>query len=85
MAKENPQDRILNQLRKQKQPCHIHLMNGFLLKNAVIRTFDNFVVVLHTEDSKQMMLYKHAISSVTMTTPISLDMSAVISEVYENE
>ena len=72
--KENPQDRILNQLRKKKAPCIIHLANGFQLKNAVVRAFDSFVIVIETE-GKQMMLYKHGISSITMTTPVVLDAS----------
>ena len=37
MAKENPQDRILNQLRKKKVPCTIHLTNGYQIKNALVR------------------------------------------------
>lgn len=72
--KENPQDRILNQLRKKKVPCIIHLANGFQIKNALVRAFDNFVIVIETE-GKQMMLYKHGVSSITMTTPIALDAS----------
>lgn len=72
--KENPQDRILNQLRKKKAPCIIHLANGFQIKNALVRAFDNFVIVIETE-GKQMMLYKHGVSSITMTTPIALDAS----------
>lgn len=72
MARENPQDRILNQLRKQKTPCTIHLTNGFQLKNAVVRAFDSFVLVIQTEEDRQMMLYKHGISSITMQQPIPL-------------
>ncbi len=74
-GKENPQDRILNQLRKKKAPCTIHLANGFQIKSAVVRAFDNFVIVIETE-GKQMMLYKHGISSVTMSSPVTLDASA---------
>lgn len=73
MAKENPQDRILNQLRKQKTPCTIHLTNGYQLKNVIIRAFDNFVIVILDEDNRQMMLYKHGVSSVTMPQPIELN------------
>ncbi len=72
--KENPQDRVLNQLRKKKAPCIIHLANGFQIKNAVVRAFDNFVIVIEAE-GKQMMLYKHGISSITMATPVVLDAS----------
>ncbi|MDL2235559.1 RNA chaperone Hfq [Christensenellaceae bacterium OttesenSCG-928-L17] len=73
MAKENPQDRILNHLRKQHSTCTIHLTNGYQLKNAVVRAFDSFVIVIQSEDNKQMMLYKHAVSSITMTSPVPLD------------
>lgn len=73
MSKDNPQDYILNQVRKVKAPCTIHLMNGYQLKNVLIRAFDNFVLVLQTEERRQMMVYKHAISSITMSAPISLD------------
>ncbi len=72
MTKENLQDRILNQLRKQKLLCTIHLTNGFQLKNALIRAFDSFIIVI-VSDGKQMMLYKHAVSSITMPQPIALD------------
>ncbi|HWR22481.1 MAG TPA: RNA chaperone Hfq [Feifaniaceae bacterium] len=74
-GKENPQDRILNQLRRKKAPCVIHLANGFQIKGAIVRAFDNFVIVIETE-GKQMMLYKHGISSITMITPVALDASA---------
>lgn len=70
--KGNPQDRILNQLRKEKAPCTIHLSNGYQINQALIRAFDNFVIVIQCADQKQMMLYKHGISSITMQTPIVL-------------
>lgn len=77
MTKDNnPQDRILNQLRKQRILCTIHLTNGFQLKNALVRAFDHYVIVISLEDHRQMMLYKHAVSSITMNTPIQLDASA---------
>lgn len=64
-AQVSIQDTLLNQLRKQKTPIVMHLMNGFQIKNALIVGFDSFVVLLLAE-GKQMMIYKHAISSVTM-------------------
>lgn len=73
MIKENLQDKILNQLRKQKIPCAIHLTNGYQLKNMLIRAFDSFVIVILTEENTQMLLYKHAISSITIVQPISLE------------
>ena len=58
----NLQDAILNEVRKEKVPVTLFLMNGFQLR-GVITGFDSFVVVLVT-DGKQQMIYKHAISTL---------------------
>ncbi len=58
----NLQDAILNEVRKEKIPVTLFLMNGFQLR-GVITGFDSFVVVLVT-DGKQQMIYKHAISTL---------------------
>lgn len=63
------QDTFLNYMRKNKIGATIHLMNGFQIKNAIFYGFDNFVVVIEV-DGKQMMLYKHAISSITPAQPV---------------
>lgn len=65
----NLQDIILNGARKGKIPIILHLTNGFQLKGNV-SGFDSFTVVLNC-DGKQMMIYKHAISTITPFTPIS--------------
>ncbi|MCJ7688245.1 MAG: RNA chaperone Hfq, partial [Clostridiaceae bacterium] len=44
-------------------PIILYLTNGFQLKGNVIG-FDSFTVVLNC-DGKQMMIYKHAISTIT--------------------
>ncbi|WP_138205836.1 RNA chaperone Hfq [Haloimpatiens lingqiaonensis] len=59
----NLQDVFLNNARKNKIPVTIHLTNGFQLRGNV-KGFDNFIVVLNSE-GKQMMIYKHAISTIT--------------------
>jgi host factor-I protein len=64
----NLQDIFLNGARKNKIPVIIYLTNGFQLKGHV-KGFDNFTVVLDS-DGKQMMIYKHAISTVTPGKPI---------------
>lgn len=64
----NLQDVFLNNARKNKIPVTIHLTNGFQLKGNV-KGFDNFIVVIHS-DNKQMMIYKHAISTITPLRPI---------------
>ncbi|MBM7581439.1 host factor-I protein [Caldicoprobacter guelmensis] len=57
------QDAYLNQLRKERIPVTIHLINGFQLK-GLIKGFDNFIILFESE-GKQMMIYKHAVSTVT--------------------
>ena len=58
----NLQDAILNEVRKERIPVTLFLMNGFQLR-GIITGFDSFVVVLVTE-GKQQMIYKHAISTL---------------------
>lgn len=61
-ASINLQDLFLNQARKEKIALTIFLMNGVQLKGYV-KGFDSYVVVLEV-DSKQQMVYKHAISTI---------------------
>ena len=58
----NLQDAILNEVRRDRVPVTLFLMNGFQLR-GIVTGFDNFVVVLVT-DGKQQMIYKHAISTL---------------------
>ena len=58
----NLQDAILNEVKKERVPVTLFLMNGFQLR-GVITGYDSFVVVLVT-DGKQQMIYKHAISTL---------------------
>ncbi len=58
----NLQDAILNEVRKDRVPVTLFLMNGFQLR-GIVTGFDSFVVVLVT-DGKQQMIYKHAISTL---------------------
>ena len=57
----NLQDAILKEVRRDRIPVTLFLMNGFQLR-GVITGFDSFVVVL-VSDGKQQMIYKHAIST----------------------
>lgn len=69
----NLQDSFLNQVRKENIPVTIYLVNGFQLK-GLVRGFDNFTVILEYE-SKQQMVYKHAISTITPFKAISTSFS----------
>ena len=66
----NLQDAILKEVRKDRVPVTLFLMNGFQLR-GVIAGYDSFVVVLVT-DGKQQMIYKHAISTITPFKPVSI-------------
>ena len=62
------QDAILNEVRRDKIPVTLFLMNGFQLRGTVTG-FDSFVVVL-VSDGKQQMIYKHAISTLAPIRPL---------------
>ena len=64
----NLQDAILKEVRRDKVPVTLFLMNGFQLRGT-ITGFDSFVVVLVTE-GKQQMIYKHAISTLAPIRPL---------------
>ena len=64
----NLQEAILTEVRRDKVPVTMFLMNGFQLRGT-ITGYDNFVVVLVT-DGKQQMIYKHAISTLAPMKPV---------------
>ena len=64
----NLQEAILKEVRRDKIPVTLFLMNGFQLRGTVAG-FDSFVVVLIIE-GKQQMIYKHAISTLAPMKPI---------------
>ncbi|MCX7951955.1 MAG: RNA chaperone Hfq [Clostridiales bacterium] len=64
----NLQDVFLNNARKGKIPVSIHLVNGFQLK-GMVKGFDSFTIILESE-GKQIMVYKHSVTTVTPAKPI---------------
>ena len=62
------QEAILQEVRRDRVPVTLFLMNGFQLR-GIITGFDNFVVVL-VSDGKQQMIYKHAISTLAPMKPL---------------
>ncbi len=64
----NLQDAILKEVRRDRIPVTLFLMNGFQLR-GIITGFDSFVVVL-VSDGKQQMIYKHAISTLAPMKPL---------------
>lgn len=71
----NLQDAFLNQVRKENIPVTIFLVNGFQLK-GMVKGFDNFTVILDSE-GKQLMVYKHAISTISPLKPVNTSFSEV--------
>ena len=66
------QETFLNSARKAKVPVTIHVTNGYQIKNAIITGYDSFVVTAEV-GNEQMMIYKHAISTVTPNTRITIN------------
>lgn len=66
----NLQESFLTQLRRERRPVTMFLMNGFQMRGYVTG-FDAFSVVL-SSDGKQMFVYKHAISTITPERPVPL-------------
>ena len=67
---QNLQDVFLNNIRKNKTPVTVFLVNGVKLQ-GIVTWFDNFSVLLR-RDSHSQLVYKHAISTVMPTTPVQL-------------
>jgi host factor-I protein len=65
----NLQDIFLNQMRKEKIPVTMYLVNGARL-TGTIKGFDNFVILLKQES--QQLVYKHAISTIIPEKPVEL-------------
>ena len=66
----NLQDAILKEVRRDKVPVTLFLMNGFQLRGT-ITGFDSFSLVLDS-DGRQQFIYKHAVSTIVPLRPISL-------------
>lgn len=75
----NLQDTFLNQVRKERIPITIYLVNGVQLK-GLVRGFDSFTVVVENE-GRQSLVYKHAMSTLIPARPIA----GLMSELAEHD
>ena len=64
------QEPFLNELRKQKIPVAIYLINGIKLQGQ-IESFDRFVIQLKAGVTQ--LVYKHAISTIVPARPVTLE------------
>jgi len=60
----NIQDQYLNQARKERVRVTVVMMSGDKLE-GYIKSFDSFCLLI--ESSGDILIYKHAISSITST------------------
>ena len=63
------QDPFLNALRIEHVPVSIYLVNGIKLQGQV-ESFDQYVVLL--KNAVTQMVYKHAISTIVPSRPVSI-------------
>lgn len=59
---QNLQDEFLHQLKKERQPTTIYLMNGYKIQGK-IKGFDRFTVIIDN-NGLEIMVFKHAISTI---------------------
>ena len=60
----NLQDTFLHAARRERTPVTIHVTNGYQINHAIVLGYDNFVILAEV-DGKQMLIYKHAVSTIT--------------------
>ena len=66
MAKHqiNIQDGFLFQSLKEARPMAVDLINGTHHEGRIKR-FDRFAIILETVDEEEILVYKHAIATIT--------------------
>lgn len=64
---QNVQDTFLNQMRRDHLTVTLYLMNGIKLIGR-IKSFDKFSVLLDA-GQQEMLIFKHAISTVSVPRP----------------
>ena len=67
----NVQDAFLNSARKAEVPVSIYVTNGYLIDHAKVLGFDSFSVLVES-GGKQMLIYKHAISTITPESKLDI-------------
>jgi host factor-I protein len=83
MAKEKNrlQEKFLNTIRKEKVRCDVYLVNGVKLEGK-IKYFDNFTLLLK-EGPRQVLVYKHAITTIAPKKEIEFEFEQEENETEE--
>jgi host factor-I protein len=66
----NLQDVFLNQVRKERVPVTVYLINGFQFK-GIVKGFDQYSLIVDSE-GKQELIFKHAVSTIMPIKPVSI-------------
>ncbi len=66
----NLQDIFLNQVRKENIGVTIYLIGGVQLR-GMVRGFDAFTVLLDSVGKPTQLVYKHAVTSIVPSRPVS--------------
>ncbi len=61
---------IFNECHRKRTPITVFLINGFQMR-GIIDAFDDDVVILIC-DNKQNMIFRHAISTINPSIPVTL-------------
>ncbi|MDE0303751.1 MAG: RNA chaperone Hfq [Albidovulum sp.] len=69
-VKHSLQDDFLNSVRKSKSFVTIFLTNGVKLQGCIV-SFDNYCLQLR-RDGQSQLVYKHAISTIMPSRPVSM-------------
>ena len=67
------QDKFLNNLRKEKIPVAIFLVNGIKLE-GIVQAFDPYTILLKNKTTQ--CVYKHAISTIVPSKSTKLEIDA---------
>jgi len=70
-AKINVQDQVLNVARKERIPVELQMLGGERVRGH-IQSFDGYCILLKTEGGSELMIYKHALISLTPLAPLPL-------------
>ncbi len=68
----NIQDQFLNQIRRDRTRVTIELITGQKIE-GIIMSFDNFSLILRGEEDQ--LIYKHAVSSISVGEKIDFNES----------
>lgn len=68
----NLQDAFLSQLKKEGVGVVIFLAKGVQLKGSV-KGYDQFTIILEDHEGRIQMVYKHAVTTVSPSRPVSDD------------